>query len=134
MAKYKEQWPNPSNATVVGYLDTETNKHIPNAPGNKDYQIYANWTLGLDENGDEFDPPTGPQVADPAYDATEIADYEAEQQRLSDIHDATATYNIPAMSVAEREAMIDDAFDGVVAVPALIDVLYDLLRKMIVYI
>lgn len=134
MAKYKECWISPIDSTITGYLNTETGFYIPPNEENRHYRIFQNWLLGLDENGDPFDPPTGPQTPDPAFTAEEIAAYEAQKAIDDELKDKIGEYNIPAMSVAEREQMITDAFDGVVAVPELIDVLYDLLKKMIVYI
>lgn len=120
MAKYKEKWPNPLVQQVIGYLDTETGAHIPNAVGNKDYQDVQEW---LSAGG----------VPDPAYTQEEIDAYMAEQEKDGDLDAARDTYAIPGMSLSEREALIEDLLDPAVNVAQLKDAVNDILKQMIVY-
>lgn len=121
MAKYKENWRNPLDSEVIGHTDTETGRFI---------QINSNNPFS--EKFDEWVAAGG--IPDPAYTAEEIAAYQAEQDRQEEIRIEQETVNIPAMTLAERQAFIDSYLDGIVAVPQLITALEELLRKMIVYI
>lgn len=121
MAKYKETWSNPLVQEVVGYLDTETGQNIPNAPGNKDYQVVQEW---LSAGG----------VPDPAYTQAEIDAYTAEQEKSGDLADAQAAYNIPVMTLAEREKWIEDTLAPAVSVPQIKEALFEILKQITAYI
>lgn len=120
MAKYKERWPNPLVQEVIGYLDTETGQNIPNAIGNKDYQIVQEWL-------------TAGGIPDPAYTQEEIDAYTADQEKAGDLDTARQAYNIPDMTLAEREALIEDLIDPALNVAQLKDAVNDILKQIIVY-
>lgn len=68
MAKYKLQGPTES----AGVQDTENNMSIPNDAGNRDWNEYQQWKLGLDSEGQPLVGNPGVQVADSQFTLAEL--------------------------------------------------------------
>lgn len=104
MAKYKEQWPTPIDATVIGYLDTETGQSINSVPENPFDFDFQQW---VSEGG----------VPDPAYTAQEIADYQAMIDRKQEIEDEQEGTGVRDLTVDEAKQIVIDRLDIVRALP-----------------
>lgn len=104
MAKYKENWQDILDSTVIGYTDIETGANIPLSEANIDYQVVMAWI------GEGNTP-------DPAYTQTEIDAYQAQVDRQQDIEDAQEAAGMRGLTVDEAKQIITDRIDIVRALP-----------------
>lgn len=104
MAKYKEMWISPIDATVIGYFDTETGRSINIIPVNPFDADFQQW---LTDGG----------IPDPAYTQQEIDDYQAAFDRQSDIETEKENAGVRDLTVDEAKQIVIDRIDIIRALP-----------------
>ena len=104
MAKYKEVWISPIDATLTGYIDTETGGSINLTPQNPFDEDFQQW---LTEGG----------IPDPAYTQQEIDDYQAAQDRAQSIEDEKENAGVRNLTPDEAKQIVTDRLDIVRALP-----------------
>lgn len=104
MAKYKEQWISPIDATVIGHIDTETGGSINLVPVNPFDFAFQQWV-------------TDGGVPDPAFTQQEIDDYQAMIDRQQSIQDEQESTGVRDLTVDEAKQIVTDRLDIVRALP-----------------
>lgn len=104
MAKYKENWISPIDATLTGYTDTETGGSINIVPVNPFDFEFQEWL-------------TAGGIPDPAYTQQEIDDYQAAQDRAQAIEDEKENTGVRDLTVDEAKQIVTDRLDIVRALP-----------------
>lgn len=104
MAKYKEMWITPIDATVIGYMDTETGGSINLEPQNPFDEDFQEW---LNDGG----------IPDPAYTQQEIDAYQAAVDRADSIADEQENAGVRDLTPEEAKQIVSDRLDIVRALP-----------------
>lgn len=120
MARYKEQWASPTDQTLKGYFDEQTNNQISIAPGNKQYSEVLAWIA--DGN-----------TADPAYTQAEIDDYQAEIDRQNNIDTAQETSGLKHATVQQAYNYIDNTLDAASTAAEVKEAVRDIFKKIAVF-
>ena len=104
MAKYKEMWISPIDATVIGFIDTEISRTINIIPQNPFDEDFQQW---LTDGG----------IPDPGYTQQEIDDYQAAFDRQSDIETEKENAGVRDLTVDEAKQIVIDRIDIIRALP-----------------